>query len=78
MFKQVTQYLVVLASCCLIAACSNKDDVMVVGPTADITRPPVMVKDTPKPAAEATNPDEAISYDEWRKQQEEQTQTGAP
>lgn len=78
MFKQVTQYLVVLTSCCLIAACSNKNDVVVVGPVVDITRPPVMVKDTPKPEAEAPNPDEAISYDEWRKQQEEQTQSGTP
>lgn len=78
MFKRLTQYLLMLTSCCLLAACSNKDDVVVAGPVVDITRPPVMVKATPKPEAEAPAAGEAISYDEWRKQQEEQTQPATP
>lgn len=59
----------------LIAACGGKAAKQTADAeaksTEDITRPPVFVKEVDKPAVES-NPDETISYDEWRKRREDE------
>lgn len=42
----------------------------------DITRPPVVAKDRAQPQQE-TNPNEAVSFDEWRKKREEEAKAKA-
>lgn len=56
----------------LIAACGSKaaKQPSEAKTTGDITRPPSFVKQTNEPEAES-NPDETVSYDEWRKRRED-------
>ena len=62
--------LVALSGCGSIQKLRGKDDAPAANATAqqaDITRPPVVVKDTDSKAVE-TSPDETISFEEWREQ----------
>ena len=58
----------------LMTACGPKrvaPEEAVVANTKDITRPPSVTKDR-APSETESNPDETISYDEWRRRREAQ------
>ena len=66
--------LILIVSLTLLSACSlkrGKNEVAAepAAPTGDITRPPEVVAAN-KPLEEEGNPDETISFDEWRKKRE--------
>ena len=65
-------------ACLLLLACGGKKETISEEPIVDITRPPQTVKDVAKPAQEETNPDETISYDEWRRRREQEAQRETP
>lgn len=60
-----------LSACAGKKAATNTDSTNSAkqGTVADITRPPQMIKGE-KEVVEESNPDETISYDEWRKRRE--------
>lgn len=62
----------IAASCLVLSACggSKKTPVQVdAANSTDITRPPVIVKDEKAVEAEK-NPEETISFDEWKKKRD--------
>lgn len=60
----------------MIAACGGKkaaNSEVVAAPKGDITRPPKVAK-TDEVVAEELNPNETISFDEWRRKKAEEQQ----
>lgn len=65
--------------CFTMTACAGSKKVAEpTEPVADITRPPQMVSNDPQVAVEESNPDETISYDEWRKRREAELEAEKP
>lgn len=59
-------------TCLIISACGSKKipaDEAEVANTSDITRPPSIVKNR-KPAESESNPNETISYDDWKRRRD--------
>lgn len=74
-----TRVAILVFTCLLFSACGGKKETISEEPVVDITRPPQTVKDAAKPAQEEeTNPDETISYDEWRRRREQEAKGETP
>ena len=75
---KMTRVAVLVFTCLMFSACGGKKETISEEPVTDITRPPQTVKDAAKPAQEETNPDETISYDEWRRRREREAKGETP
>lgn len=60
-----------ISACSSIGKLGAKKEKVDDTPTVDITRPPEMIVNTKDDAIEG-NPDETVSYDEWKKQTQAQ------
>ena len=67
-----------LFACLVISACGGKKTITSEGPITDITRPPTTVKGVEEQNQEETNPDETVSYDEWRRRRQKEAERDAP
>jgi len=64
--------------CLIVGACGGKKESVAEVPVEDITRPPQTVLGGAKKVQEETNPDETISYDEWRRRREQEAEGDTP
>lgn len=70
----MTRTATTLLTCLVLSACGGKKESVDGEPVTDITRPPQTVKDAAEEVQQETNPDETISYDEWRRRRQQEAE----
>lgn len=78
--KGAASWLIVIMVSVVLSACGGKNKSVAkqaeeskVTTTSDITRPPAVIKEVT--VEEESNPDETISFDEWRRRRQLEQQT---